>query len=97
MLLFEWLALSVEGQSGGSTRPATSPKPTRSPSPSHQPVIVSPSPSSSHFRVSPFGSLSGFAPRQVSSSMQPRDSSAAPLMVPLASKSPDSRLQPLTV
>jgi hypothetical protein len=34
------------------------------------------------------GKLNGFAPRQVNSSMQPRDSSVGPLIVPLASKSP---------
>ena len=62
-----------------------------------QPVMVRASPSSSHFRVSPFGKVSGFAPRQVNSSMQPRESSVGPLMVPLASKSPGCRLQPPTV
>ncbi len=44
-----------------------------------------------------YGSFNGFAPRQVNSNMQPRDSSVEPLIVPLASKSPGSKLQPLTV
>src|SRR6266487_1628707 len=88
---------ATRDQFAGSTCPLTSPKPTRYPSPSHQPVMPSVSPSSSHLRVSPFGNFSGFAPRQVNSNMQPRDSSVGPLIVPLANKSPDSRLQPLTV
>src|SRR5205807_1644333 len=48
-------------------------------------------------RVSLLGSFKGFAPRQVNSNMQPRDSSVGPLIVPLASKSPGCRLQPLIV
>ena len=49
---------------------------------SQYPRMITSSPSSRNFRVSPVGRVSGSAPRQVSSSRQPRDSFAGPEMVP---------------
>src|ERR1043166_1451819 len=71
----------------GTICPLTSPKPIRYPSPSPPPMIFNLSLSSSHLRVSPFGNCSGLAPRQVSSSMHPRDSSLEPLIAPLGGES----------
>ena len=50
--------------------------------------MITSSPSSRNFRVSPVGSVSGSAPRQVSSSRQPRFSFVGPETVPLANRSP---------
>ena len=76
--------------------PRHSPNPIRAaPSRSHQPRKITSSPSSRNARRSPDGSDSGSAPRQVSSSRQPRESFSGPDTVPLASKSPGRRLHPL--
>ena len=65
------------------------------PSRSHTPRSVTSSPSSRYRRVSPVGSVSGSLPRRVSSSRHPRDSRSRPDTVPLPSRSPGRRLQPL--
>ena len=59
--------------------------------------MITSSPSARNPRVSPVGSVSGSAPRRVSSSSDPYESFAGPEIVPLASRSPGRRLQPLLV
>src|SRR5436305_8646342 len=59
--------------------------------------MVTRSPSRRNVRVSPFGNGSGFDPRHDSSSRLPYEFGVGPLIVPVASRSPVRRLQPLTV
>src|SRR3984957_5056879 len=92
-----WRGGAYDSQgAAGVTRPAQSPKPMRTaPSRSQLPRITTSSPSSRKPRVSPVGSDSGVVPRRVNSRREPSASRVGPEMVPLASKSPGRRLQPL--
>ena len=67
------------------------------PSRSHQARRITASPSSRKVRVSPLGSVTGCLPPSVSSSSEPPCPGAGPDSVPVPSRSPGRRLQPLTV
>src|SRR5262249_4268470 len=76
--------------------PRHSPNPiVANPSRLQLPRSVTSSPSCRKVRLSPPRSARGSLPPQVSSSRQPRFSLAGPETVPLASRSPGRRLQPL--
>ena len=79
--------------------PVASPKPIarRRSSPPHQPRSVTVSPSSRNVRVVPSGSVSGSAPRHVSSIRLPRSAGVGPLTVPDPNRSPAPVVAPLTV
>ncbi len=76
--------------------PAASPKPMRREACWHQPRKMTVSPSSRKVRVSP-AIESGSLPPRVNSRSEPAALSSAPDCVPVPSKSPGCKLQPLTV
>ena len=75
-----------------------SPKPIdAAPGRRHAPRRITSSPSSRNPRVSPLGNTTGSVPRHDNSSSDPRSSCVGPDTVPLASRSPGRRLQPVRV
>ncbi len=85
-------------QSAGSTVPQHSPKPTRAaPGFSHQPRITTASPSSRNTRCSPPGNCHGVLAASGQLNQCPGLIERGARQVPLPSKSPGCRLQPLTV
>lgn len=79
-------------------KPTQDPKPIDAkPSRSQRPRKITSSPWRKKDQLSPFGSAIGRAPAFVSSSILPSSSVVGPEIVPVPSRSPACKLQPLTV